>query len=132
MASLLKPEASLGLSLATATVVYGIYTAALPNVADARSIDQRNTDLEAAERLAGWTAAGVVAGISLLAKDPTIFIFGSGMVIAMSWWHRHADMVNPLTGKAILGMDVSDFVPGQTQAEKPMEYQSAPSYDVTV
>lgn len=130
--SILKPEASLGLSLATATVVYGIYTAALPNVADARSIDQKNTDLEAAERLAGWTAAGVVAGISLLAKDPTIFIFGAGMVIAMSWWHRHADMVNPLTGKAILGMDVSDFVPGQTQAQKPMEYQSAPSYDVTV
>lgn len=132
MASILKPEMSLSLSLATATVVYGIYQGALPSVADVRSIDQQNSDVESAERLAGWTSAAVVSGISILAKDPTIFIVGSAMVVTLAWWHRHADMVNPLTGKAILGMDVGDFVPGQTQAEVPQQYQDAPSYDATV
>ena len=132
MASVLKPEGSLALSAAVVVMVVGIYQVALPSVADVRSIDQQNQDVEGAERLAGWTAAAVISGIALLAKDPTVFIFGSGSVVAMSWWHRHADMVNPLTGKAILGMDVGDFVPAQTQAEAPGEYQNAPSYDVTV
>ncbi len=131
MASVLKPEGSLMLSAAVVVLVAGIYQMALPNVADVRSIDQQNQDIEASERLAGWTAAAAVSGIAVLAKDPTVFLFGSGTVVAMAWWHRHADMVNPLTGKAILGMDVSDFVPAQTQAEAPMEFQNAPSYDAT-
>lgn len=124
MASILKPEMSIVAALATGTMVYGLYQMALPSVADVRSIDQQNKDIESAERLAGWTSAALVSAVSLLAKDPTIFTVGAGMVVALSWWHRHADMVNPLTGKAVLGLDVGDFVPAQTQEERPSAFQN--------
>lgn len=87
--------------LATAAVVYGVYQSALPQIADARSAQPNNGDLAASERSASFIAAGVVAGVSLIAKDITIFILGGSMVIAMAWWHRHANMVDPLLGKAV-------------------------------
>ena len=96
----LKAEASLTVALATGTLVYAIFQNATPTIADQRSVDQFNADLESAERQASWTAAAAVAGISLISRDPNPFIFGGAMVIVLAWAHRHADMVNPLTGKA--------------------------------
>jgi len=98
--ALRTPEVSIGVGLAVGTVVYGIYQGALPPVADVRSLDAHNQDVAASERMAGWTAAAVVAGISLLAKDGTVFIIGGSMVIAMSLRHRHANAVNPVEGRA--------------------------------
>lgn len=130
----LKPESSLVVGLATATVVYGVYQAALPNIADVRSLDARNQDIASSERLATWTSAAVVAGISLLAQDMTVFIIGASVTVGMAWWHRHANEVSPLTGKATGGMTTADLVPQTTQAESPMAYTTMPatSYDVTV
>ena len=50
---------------------------------------------------ATWISAAVVAGISLLAADPTIFIVGGAMVITMDVTHRHANTVNPATNKMV-------------------------------
>lgn len=130
--ALRTPEVSLGMGLATATVVYGIYQGALPNVADVRSLDAHNKDVESAERLAAWTAAGVVAGISLLAKDATVFILGGSMVVAMSWWHRHADAVVPAAGKATTGGSaMPGATPRVTQSEAPDLYAvpETPAYE---
>jgi hypothetical protein len=121
--ALRTPEVSIGVGLATMTVVYSIYQGALPSVADVRSLDAHNGDVEAAERLAGWTAAGVVAGISLLAKDGTVFILGGSMVVVMAWWHRHADAVMPAEGKAgTSGRGMKDATPRTTQADAPELY----------
>lgn len=97
----LKPEISLGVGLATATVVYGIYMNALPPVVDLRTTPANNSDVAATEKAASWTAAAVVAGISLIAKDATVFIIGGGMIVALSWWNKHANMVNPEFGLAV-------------------------------
>lgn len=97
----LKPEISLGVGLATATVVYGIYMNALPPVVDLRTTPANNEDVASTEKAASWTAAAVVAGISLIAKDATVFIIGGGMIIALSWWNKHANMVNPEFGLAV-------------------------------
>jgi hypothetical protein len=124
----LPKEFSIGIGLATATVVYGLYQNALPTMADVRSLDANNTDISAAERTASWTAAGVVAGVSLIAKDPTIFIIGGSMVVAMAWWHRHANMVVPNVGKA-----TSEMTPRVTQASDPGAYATptTPQYEST-
>jgi hypothetical protein len=98
---MLKPEVSLGVGLATATVVYGIYMNALPPVVDLRTTPANNEDVASTEKAAAWTAAAIVAGISLIAKDATVFIIGGGMVIALSWWNKHANMVNPEFGLAV-------------------------------
>lgn len=97
----LAPEMSVMTGLATATVVFGIYSVALPNVADARTIPEFQPDMEASERTATWMAAAAVAGISLMTQDMTVFIIGGSMVIGLAWWHRHADMVIPQLSRAV-------------------------------
>jgi len=97
---MLKPNESLIGSLALGTFVYAVYQGALPSVADVRVAPNDNGDIHAAERLATWTAAGTVAFVSLITKDPTLFTVGGLMVITLAWWYRHANMVNPMTGRA--------------------------------
>lgn len=100
-----KADVSLGLALATGTVVWGINQAFTPSIADIRSLESNNMDVQSAERAATWLSAAVVAGVSLLAKDPTIFIVGGAMTIAMAWSTRHADQVDTVTKRASVMMD---------------------------
>jgi Ni,Fe-hydrogenase I large subunit len=124
----LKPEFSLLTGLATATVVYGVYQNSLPAVADVRSLQANNNDLAKSERVASWTGAAVVAGVSLIAKDPTVFIIGGATLVAMAWMHRHANAVNPTSGTT-----QPQETPRVSQAEVPEQYSApaAPTYDAT-
>src|SRR4051812_19079373 len=99
--SLLKPEASIGTSLAVCAVVYAIHSNFTPSVADMQALPSGNVDVDAAERKATWLSAGVVAGVSLLAKDPTIFVLGSAATIALAWFSRHATWTESKAGPAI-------------------------------
>jgi len=99
--SLLKPEASIGTSLAVCAVVYAIHSNFTPSVADMQALPSGNVDVDAAERKATWLSAGVVAGVSLLAKDPTIFVLGSAATIALAWFSRHAVHTDSKSGPAI-------------------------------
>lgn len=94
----MKAEASLGMGLATGVVVFSIYSHAMPSVVDHRVGDANDADAGSAERTARWLAAGTVAAISLIAKDPTVFVIGGGIVVALSVWHRYANMLDPVSG----------------------------------
>lgn len=96
----LKADTSLAIGLATGTLVYAIHQNLTPSIADIRSLESANSDVRASERVATWTSAAVVAGISLLAKDATIFIIGGAVTIAMAWTTRHADLVDTVTKRA--------------------------------
>ena len=100
-----KPEVSIGLGLATAALVYSIYGRGLPTHADTRVGKPGDETIEAARKQNAWLAAGTVAGISLIAKDPTIFIVGGTMVIALDWLTRTNNWTNPLSGR----VDVNPF-----------------------
>lgn len=119
----LKPENSIMASLAVGAVVYGIHANATPNAADIRSLDRGNVDIQKAERTATWLSAGVVAGISLIAKDPTIFVIGGAMTIALAWWTRHADAVDTVTKSA------RDLLPTRIQdvGNTPADLTAAPA-----
>jgi hypothetical protein len=86
-----------------ATLVYAIYSNATPTIGDIRTLTENDADIDKAERGASWMAGGVVAGVSLIARDPVIFMVGGSMVIAMAWWTRHANSVNP---------DLKKYIPG--------------------
>lgn len=105
----LKPEASLMGGLAVATVVYAIHSNATPSLADMQALPVGTKDVDVSERRATWLSAGVVAGISLLARDPGIFVIGSAMTIAMAWTSRHALFTDSKTGPINAG-------PGQSAA----------------
>jgi hypothetical protein len=94
----LKPEVSIPIALATAGVVVGIYSQFTPSIADMRTVDANNADLDGTRRQAGWLAAAAVGAISLLAKDATPFVVGCGIIIFMDWSHRHANAMDPMTG----------------------------------
>lgn len=118
---MLKPEASLTVGLASAALAVAIFQGATPKLADGRSAPPNDQDYEASTRLAAWTAAGVVAGISLLAKDPTVFTIGGAVVIGLTWWHRHANLVDPSSGKAA-AVSALGGAGDVTQAEDPGAY----------
>lgn len=93
----LKPDAEVSIALATSVMAYGAYQMALPPVADIRTLEPNNKDVQGSERTAAWIAAGMVSLVSLLVKSPSVFILGGGTVIAASWMTRHADQVSPRT-----------------------------------
>lgn len=94
----LSVEASIGTGLAVGALVYTIYGRHLPSGADQRVVDQGDVDAEAARKQALWTSAAVVAGISLIARDPTVFIIGGAMTVGLDWATRANVWTNPVTG----------------------------------
>jgi len=103
----IKPEVSIGVALPVAALVYAIFANATPPITDVRQAQPGDADVDAARKLAVWTAAGVVGAVSLIAGDPNVFILGGGTIVVMDWWHRHANEVDPLTGRAasVIQMD---------------------------
>lgn len=96
----MKPDAEVSIALATSVMAYGAYQMALPSVADIRTLEPNNADIQASERVAAWVAAGGVSLVALLTKSPAVFILGGSTVIAASWMTRHADRVDSVTHKA--------------------------------
>lgn len=123
---MLKPEVSLGVGLGTGAVVAAIYYNALPPMVDIRVGPSQNKDVGAARKAAAWTSAGVVGGISLLAKDPTVFAVGAAFIIVLDWWYRHANAVDPRVGKATALASAVLNSGAPTQAMDPADF---PGYD---
>lgn len=96
----MKPEAEISIALATGVMAYGAYQMALPSTADIRSLEPNNKDIQSSERVAAWTAAGLVSVVALVCKSPSVFSLGGLVVIGASWSTRHADQVSNVTKKA--------------------------------
>jgi hypothetical protein len=96
-----KPEVSIPAGLVTAALVYAIFQQATPSYVDLRVNEPNDTAAASAERMATWTAIAAVSGISLLAKDPVIFMIGGIATLALAWSQRHGNAVDPTTGTAV-------------------------------
>lgn len=95
----LKPEFSIMGGLAVGSIVYAIHANATPPQADIRALPANTADIDKSERAATWLSVGVVAGISLLARDPGIFIIGSAATVGMAVWTRHNNAIESVAGK---------------------------------
>jgi len=98
----LKPELSFGASMAVMALDYGVYQLNMPKTADIKSSSPWNQAISGSLRAADWTAIGISAALSLLAKDPNIFIFGAGFAVALHWFYSHANAVHPATGQVTM------------------------------
>jgi hypothetical protein len=98
----LKPEHSLSASLAVMALDYGVYSMSLPTLADLKSTDPHNQAVDSARKAATWTAISACAALSLLARDPNIFIFGGGFAVALDWFFRHSNAVSQYTGQVTM------------------------------
>jgi hypothetical protein len=99
--SILKPDGSIGLGIATMVLVWALYDHALPNMAMIHATDAGDINIDAARKKATWEAAGGVAAITLLTKDVNILILGGVTLFALDMHARHANACNPDTGELV-------------------------------
>lgn len=93
---------SLPATLAVMALDYGIYQLSLPTTADVKATAPHSQPINSSRTGATWTAISACAALSLLAKDPNIFIFGAGFAVVLDWHYRHANAVHPGTGQVVL------------------------------
>lgn len=98
----LKPEHSLGASLAVMALDFGIFQLHLPVSADIRASAPHNQAIDSSRKAATWTAISAASALALLTKDPNIFIFGAGFAVVLDWHSRHANAVHPGTGQVTM------------------------------
>lgn len=106
----LSPPASIGTGLAVAGIVLAIHAQATPTHADMQGLPAGNADVDATERRATWLSIGIVSGVSLLAADPTVFVLGSIMTVALAFATRHAVWTDAAGG--MLAQGPGQSVPG--------------------
>jgi hypothetical protein len=111
----LKPEVSITIAAATSAVVYGVFYVEVGHgLSDVKNAQPHNSVIQSTVTTAAWTSAAIVAGISLLSKDPTIFVVGGAVAAALTWKYKHANMVNPANGQVTFPPQQN--VPQQNQA----------------
>lgn len=95
----LKPEFSVMGGLALGGMVFAIHQQATPSQSDIAALPAGTPDIDAAERKATWISVAAVSAVSLLAKDPTMFVIGAGMTIGMAVWTRHSNWTESIGGR---------------------------------
>lgn len=112
-------------SLATLAAVMAIHQNLTPPIADIQGMPAGVADIDVAEKRATWTSIGVVSLISLLAKDPTIFVVGSAGTFGMSMLTKHANWTEPLSGGRVMtpseAMSAGSAYSGPAPAESGMQ-----------
>lgn len=124
----LKPEFSIMGGLAVGAIVFAIHSQATPSQADIAALPAGTPDIDDAERKATILSAGVVAGVSLIAGDPTIFVMGALMTTGMALWTRHSNWKESVGGKyltrsesAASGTTTTGPAPVETEAYVPFQ-----------
>jgi hypothetical protein len=97
--SVLKPDTSVLLGLANGGVILGIYNGNLPFMAQIRTGDAHDGDIEATRKAAAWTSAAILGFMYLVTRDRNAFLIGGLVLTAVDFTVKHANGVNPGTGK---------------------------------
>lgn len=99
--SILKPDQSVVIALAVAGGVYAVYSNNMPSMAECHAAEPHNSSIGSSMNKAKWTSAGLVVGAYLLTRDPNVFIAGGAAFLAIEWQYRHANAVDPRSGKMV-------------------------------
>ena len=99
--SILEPNGSITVGIATGILMYAIYDRSLPDAATMHATDANDTNIEAGRKKATLTSAGVLSAITLLTKDVNVFILGGVVLFALDFHARHANASNNVTGNLV-------------------------------
>jgi hypothetical protein len=126
MKSILKPSESVMVATAGVAVVYGIYQMNMPSMTEVHGAKAHNPSVGSSQKKAMWGSAATVSALFLLTKDATVFTLGGLMFLYEEWSYRHANSVNPQSGKvqplgptAGQAMDMGSYTPDSTQNADP-------------
>jgi hypothetical protein len=103
----LRPESELVIGVGVAAVVYSIFSNNAPNLADVRADGAGNVNTYKTTNSAALTATGIVGGLAVLAKSPTVLIIGGTMILIETWKLHFANygshLGQPINGTASAG-----------------------------
>lgn len=99
--SILKPDGSVTLGMATAITVWAIYDRELPNTATIHATDAGDINIEAGRKKATYTSAAILGVVTLLTKDVNVFVLGAVTLFALDMHTRHANASSPTTGMLV-------------------------------
>jgi hypothetical protein len=99
--SILKPDGSIGLGIATMIAMYAIYDRSLPDASTMHATSANDINIEAGRKKATITSAGVLSVITLLTRDINVFILGGVTLFALDFHARHANAASPVTGALV-------------------------------
>jgi hypothetical protein len=99
--SILKPPESVGVSIATAALVFGVYQYSLPGLTEVHGAMPHNNNVASSQKKAMWESATIVSGAFLLTKDSNVFMAGTLAFLFLEWSYRHANAVHPETGMLV-------------------------------
>lgn len=119
----LKPEASILGGLAVAALVFGIHQQATPSQADIQALPAGTPDIDSSEKTATWLSVIAVSGVSLLARDPGIFILGSAATVGMALWTRKSNWAESIGGRFL---SPAEEQAAGTQATGPAPAETVP------
>lgn len=95
---ILKPEDSIVAGIATVAVVYTLYATHVGTASEVGMTPANTGQIDGNVKACGSIAIAAVAGISLLARDPNIFILGMAAVVVLHAHYRHQAATNPESG----------------------------------
>lgn len=119
----LKPEASVIGGLAVGALVIGIHQQATPSQSDLQALPAGTPDMDRANKTATWMSVIAVSGISLLARDPGIFLIGSAITIGMKVWSDHSIYTESVMGRYLSPSEASS---AGTQSTGPAPAETQP------
>ena len=99
--SILKPDGSVAIGIATGILVYAVYDKELPDMATIHATDAGDLNVDSARKKAAWTSAAVLSAITLVTKDVNVFVLGAVMIFALDMHTRHANASHPATGTLV-------------------------------
>lgn len=98
--SSLKRDSAAMVGVLEALGIYLIYQHALPSAADTRSLPAHNNDIEVSRKHAAYESAGLLGVVFLVTHDLNAFIIGGIALVGIDSVYKHANSVNPATGRA--------------------------------
>lgn len=101
LTSILKPDGSVAIGIATGILVYAIYDKELPDMATIHATDAGDINVDMSRKKAAWASAGVLSAITLVTKDINVFVLGAVMIFALDMHTRHANASHPATGTLV-------------------------------
>jgi len=105
--SILKPQGSVAMGIATGVLVYTIFDRSLPDAATMHATRPYDINIESGRKKAVYTSAAVLSAVTLLTKDVNVFILGGIVLIALDVHARHANVTAPDTGKLVSDQQVT-------------------------
>lgn len=97
--SVLRRESAITVGLLEAIAVYEIYAHHMPQTVDLRNAAPHNSDAESSRRQAAFESAGLLVLVFAMTRDLNAFILGGVATIAVDMSYKHANGLNPATGK---------------------------------